>query len=70
MSEVEIKAVFEIEIQKRGIANHLEGITRNTINNWRHHITTPSISDRIGVLYLLGKIKITRNLDGKPNSTT
>lgn len=70
MSEAEIKAVFEAEIKKRGISNHLEGISRNTINNWRHEITTPTISDMIGVLYRLGKIKISKNLDGKPNSTT
>lgn len=68
MTLTEIKALFAEVIEEKAIYQKLEGISEDTVYNWRkgRGKKPPTTGQMLDVLWQLGKIKISHEPTAKP----
>lgn len=58
MDAKQIEEIFYIIIEKRGISEKLQGISKDVIYHWRKKDRSVTIGDMLNVLYQVGVIDI------------
>lgn len=62
MTDIEINELFTETIHKtRALYNKIEGFSEDTIYNWKKGRTTPTLGDKLSVLYQMNLINIKAN---------
>ncbi len=64
MDYYQIEQEFSKAIEKRGVSELLDGISKDMIYKWRKGQSKVNVGDMLNVLFQLKIIKISKNLDG------
>lgn len=63
MTPLQIDQLFDQVIAQKAIYKKIEGMTEDKIYNWRKGRITPTLGDKLCVLYQLKLIKVTHEPD-------
>ncbi len=62
MTKTDIDELFNETIQKtKALYNKVEGFSEDTIYNWKKGRTTPTLGDKLSVLYQMNLITLSSN---------